>query len=121
MPPMEFPATNRPIAATRALGLTSSARYAIAEAGIPAIAAPWTARSATSHSRFGAKGTSRPTPTATTIEQVIIRVRPNRSDSALSGSTNRASAPVAADTVQLAWPAVTPKPSEIAGNSAWVE
>lgn len=121
MPPMELPATNRPIAATSAFGLTSSARYAIAEAGIPAIAAPWTARSATSHSRFGAKGTSRPTPTATTIEQVIIRVRPNRSDSALSGSTNRARAPVAADTVQLAWPAVTPKPSEIAGSSAWVE
>lgn len=102
MPPMEFPATNRPIAATRALGRTSSARYAIAEAGIPAIAAPCTARSTTSHSRFGAKGMRSATPTATAIEQVIIRVRPNRSDSALSGRTNSARAPVAADTVQLA-------------------
>lgn len=66
------------------------------------IAAPWTARSATSHSRLGANGTSRPTPTARAIAQVIIRVRPNRSDRALSGRTNSASAPVAADTVQLA-------------------
>lgn len=66
------------------------------------IAAPWTARSATSHSRFGANGTRSPTPTATSMETVIIRVRPKRSESALRGRTNRASAPVAADTVQLA-------------------
>lgn len=103
MPPMLLPATNRPIAATRAFGRTSSARYAIADAGSPASAAPWTARSAISQPIDGAKGTSSPITTATASEAVIIWRRPKRSESALSGRTQRARAPVAAETVQLAW------------------
>ncbi|SCE01959.1 hypothetical protein GA0115249_112151 [Streptomyces sp. PpalLS-921] len=121
MPPMLLPATNRPIAATRALGRTSSARYAIAEAGSPASAAPWTARSAISQPSEGANGTSSPTRTATVRDAVIICRRPKRSESALSGRTHRASAPVAAETVQLAWPAVAPKEAETAGSRACVE
>ncbi len=121
IPPMLLPATNSPIAAISALGRTSSARYAIAEAGSPASAAPWTARSAISAPIDGANGTSSPTSTATASDAVIICRRPNRSESALSGRTNRASAPVAADTVQLACPAVASNEAETAGSSAWVE
>ncbi len=121
MPPMLLPATNRPIAATSALARTSSARNAIAEAGSPASATPWTARSATSQPRSGANGTSSAISAATDREAVIIVRRPKRSDSALSGTTARARPKVAADTVQLAWSAATPRSVEIAGSSAWVE
>lgn len=121
IPPMELPATNRPIAATSALGRTSSARYAIAEAGRPARAAPWSARSAISAPSEGANGTSRPTATATDRDAVITVRRPNRSDRALSGRTHRASAPVAPDTVQLAALALTPKSAETRGSRACVE
>lgn len=121
IPPMLLPATNSPIAATSAFGRTSSARYAIADAGSPASAAPWTARSAISQPSEGANGTSSPTSTATVSEAVIICRRPNRSDSALIGSTHSASAPVAAETVQLAWLTVAPREAETAGSRAWVE
>ena len=121
IPPMLLPATNMPIAPTSARGRTSSPRYAIAEAGTPASAAPCTARSATRAPRFGASGTSTATTRATASETVISRARPNRSERALSGSTNRASPPVAADTVQLAALAVAPRSAEISGSRAWVE
>ncbi|CAM5740559.1 hypothetical protein SHIRM173S_01126 [Streptomyces hirsutus] len=116
-----MPATNSPIAVTRAFGLTSSARYAVAEAGTPARAAPWSARSATRAPSDGAKGTSSPTVTATAREAVITVRRPYRSDSALIGSTNTARPPVAAATVQLASPALTPRSPEISGSRACVE
>ncbi|GFM98991.1 hypothetical protein Sfulv_38020 [Streptomyces fulvorobeus] len=121
MPPMLLPATNRPIAAISAFGRTSSARYAIADAGTPASAAPWTARRAISQPRDGAKGMRSPISAATASDAVIIRRRPKRSERALSGSTHSASAPVAAETVQLACPAVAPNEAETAGSTAWVE
>ncbi len=121
IPPTLLPATNRPIAVTSARGRTSSARYAVAEAGSPASAAPCTARSATSAGSEGAKGTSSPTVTARASEAVMTVRRPNRSDSALIGSTNTARPPVAAATVQLASLAVTPRSPEISGSRAWVE
>lgn len=121
IPPTLLPATNRPIAVISALGRTSSARYAVADAGSPASAAPCTARSTTSAPIDGAKGTSRPTVTATARDAVINVRRPKRSDSALIGRTNSASPPVAADTVQLASLALTPKSEETSGSRAWVE
>ena len=121
MPPTLLPATNRPIAVTSARGVTSSARYAVAEAGSPASAAPWTARSATSTGSDGAKGTSSPTVTATASDAVMTVRRPKRSDSALIGSTDTARPPVAAATVQLASLAVPPMSPEISGSRAWVE
>ncbi len=121
MPPTLLPATNSPIAVTSAFGRTSSARYAVAEAGSPASAAPCTPRSTTSAPSDGAKGTSMPTVTATASEAVITVRRPKRSDRALIGRTNRASPPVAAATVQLASLAATPNSPEISGSRAWVE
>ena len=121
MPPMLLPATNRPMAPTSALARTSSARKAIAEAGSPASATPWTARSAISQPRDGANGTSIARSAATDSEAVIIVRRPNRSDTALSGITPAARPKVAAETVQLAWSARTPRSAEIAGSSACVE
>lgn len=121
IPPTLLPATNSPIAVTSAFGLTSSARYAVAEAGSPARAAPCTARSTTSAVSEGAKGTRRPTVTATASDAVMTVRRPKRSDRALIGSTNSARPPVAAATVQLASLAATPNSPEISGRRACVE
>ncbi len=76
IPPTLLPATNSPIAVISALGLTSSARYAVADAGSPARAAPWSARSTTSTPSDGAKGTSRPIVTATASDPVMTARRP---------------------------------------------
>ncbi len=121
IPPTLLPATNSPIAVTSAFGVTSSARYAVAEAGSPASAAPWSARSATSAPSDGANGTSRPRVTATASEAVMTVRRPNRSDRALIGSTNSARPPVAADTVQLASLALTANSPDTSGSRACVE
>ena len=121
IPPTLLPATNRPIAVISALGLTSSARYAVADAGSPARAAPCSARSTTRTPSDGAKGTSSPIVTATASDPVMTARRPKRSDRALIGSTNSASPPVAAATVQLASLAATPNSPEISGSSACVE
>ncbi len=121
IPPMLLPATNSPMAATRALARTSSARNAIAEAGRPASAMPWTVRSAIRTPRDGANGTSSAIRAATASEPVIRVRRPRRSETALSGITPSARPKVAAETVQLAWSGETLRSLEIAGSRAWVE
>ncbi len=70
----------------------------MAVAGVPAIAAPWAARSASSHAKSGARLTATPSTTAAIIAIVSARCRPSRSATMLHGSTASASPPVAADT-----------------------
>lgn len=56
----------------------------------------------------------------TIAETSMMRVRPNRSESALAGMIDRASIPVVTETVRAAEAGLTPRSAESAGSTACV-
>ncbi|CPW38300.1 Uncharacterised protein [Mycobacteroides abscessus] len=119
-PPTVVPAMYLPIAEPSDPGCTSSAKNAIATAGIPARAAPSAARPINNTANVGLAGRSSPMIVVTIAETSMTRVRPNRSESALAGMIDRASIPVVTETVRAAEAGLTPRSAESAGSTAWV-